>query len=209
MKISAVIVIPISLMSMMSTSVEGGHRRAQLDPIGIDYLPLTDVTDHVSTVILPIDCTIFCLLKSLTSNNNSCLILFVSRFQLSIAFDHEIIESLLKKLVALNLRPAKLVYEQGYGSLPYAEVTLDESLPQDISEGTRITGVNADGNEVIGSALEFLPAGSTIIKIRYEIQDGATFRTCRVGGAPEVFRMIDGCKYSLGVSIFLGSFVAF
>lgn len=121
-------------------------------------------------------------------------IMFCRGYQMSLALDHELIESLMKS-GTVNLQLAKLVYEQGYGSLSFAEVTLDDPLSSEILEGSVITGTNFIGDgEVVGSAMETFPAGSQVIRIRYGVPVGQKFVTCRVGGAPEVLRMLDGCE---------------
>lgn len=94
-------------------------------------------------------------------------------------------EILLATPSSASFEAAKKVYTQGGFSKSVAEVTLSTSLTSNVSKGTQITGVNADGTEVVGKALADYAAGNNQISVQYQTLDiQSNYVGCQVGANP-------------------------
>ena len=133
-------------------------------------------------------------------HSSECCICHES-LQAAIAFDHAMIEALLKA-GTINLGLAKEVYERGASSMSYAEVTFEEPLASAIEKGTLVVGSSVNGTEARGTVMEPYDVGSQVIKVAYEVSDVQdSYENCRVGGAPEPYMILDGCKYAVDRTI--------
>lgn len=93
---------------------------------------------------------------------------------------------------ATTFANAKRIYQEGGNSQSYAEVTV--LLTASIAVGTKLTGENAAGQAITGTAFEAAAAGATKLKFLYTIGDTQlTYSTCKVGGLLNV--TLTGCKY--------------
>ena len=117
--------------------------------------------------------------------------------QAAIAFDHSMIEALLKA-GTINLGLAQDVYERGVSSMSYAELTLEEPLATALEKGTLVMGTSVNGTQARGTLMEPYSDGSQVIKVVYEVSDVQdSYVNCRVGGAPEPYMILEGCKYAM------------
>jgi hypothetical protein len=80
---------------------------------------------------------------------------------------------------------AKKIYTQGAFSKSIATVTLSTPLSAAVAKGTQVTGVNADGSDVVGKTYEDYSAGATTIQIQYQTLDlQSQYVGCQVGANP-------------------------
>ena len=93
------------------------------------------------------------------------------------------------------------VYLWGGASAPYAQLTLDEPLPTNVTfpAGTLVVGRNSQQQPVQGTLLETAPEGATVLQVSYEISsDPEDYVQCRVGGlVPLDEQDLSGCEFSL------------
>ena len=92
---------------------------------------------------------------------------------------------------------ALALYTQGAFSESVAEVTLATPLSGGIQKGTRILGLNNDGNQVVGLAYEDYASGATNIVVQYRTSDSQkNYVDCQVGAS--LSPNTDGCFAATG-----------
>ena len=89
---------------------------------------------------------------------------------------------------------AERVYREGGYSKPVAEIQFPIGLPEDILEGTPVTGEGvANDTTVTGTVYKRADKGETLLLVRYDIgEDQDSYVQCQVGGNPNP--NTDGCK---------------
>ena len=101
---------------------------------------------------------------------------------------------------AAGLAAAKLVYDEGGYSKSYARVMLANPLNVELTKGTRVQGVAADGTLVRGKALLTTAMGSNSLDIQYETMGNQEmYVNCQVGGLPAANVTTVGCLDQNGV----------
>ena len=99
----------------------------------------------------------------------------------AIDLDQKAIETELKKATDEGFANAKNIYEKGGNSKSFARVTLEiPYLTQEIRKGTVISGINANGVQVMGKAKDNYNAGDIVIDVQYQTSDTMPHVTCRV-----------------------------
>jgi len=110
----------------------------------------------------------------------------------AVDLDQEAMEGQLALANDESYAAALAVYQDGAFSKSVAVVTLNAPLAVDVSKGTPIIGVSADGTVVQGKAYEDNAAGATEILIQYKTTDSQkNYVGCQVGANPEP--NIEGC----------------
>lgn len=99
---------------------------------------------------------------------------------------------------------ARAIYEKGAFSKSTAKVSLTTALPSDVLKGTSITGVNANGEAVMGKAYEDNVAGATSLLVQYKTTDSQkNYVGCQVGANPAP--NTEGCFAATGTLTIDGS----
>merc|ERR1712238_592380 len=84
------------------------------------------------------------------------------------------------------------IYSEGAHSKSTAKVTLASPLANAGTKGTKVTGRNADENQVVGKLYEDVASGATEVLIQYQTSDmQKSYVTCQVGASQAP--MTDGC----------------
>ena len=96
----------------------------------------------------------------------------------------------LAKGTDISFKNAKLVYEQGANTKPYAKLSLDIPLEHPLTNGMNMAGLTPDGSYVSGTVFGNFPEGTTEIGFLY---DGSA-ESCAVG-ASLIPRLV-GCTLS-------------
>jgi len=81
-----------------------------------------------------------------------------------------------------GLDAAARIYAEGGYSGPCADVTFGGGLAADVGRGTALRGNSAGGDDVFLTVLEDAAAGSTRLRVAYDV--GRSLGWCRVGGSP-------------------------
>lgn len=77
------------------------------------------------------------------------------------------------------------IYTDGAFSKSIAKVQLASPLTSAVAEDDQITGVNADGSQVVGKAYASYTAGADVIEIQYQTLDvQENYVGCQVGANP-------------------------
>jgi hypothetical protein len=85
-----------------------------------------------------------------------------------------------------SFESAMAVYTKGAFSKPVATVTLTTALTSAVPAGTLITGLSADGTEIVGKAFDNYSSGANVIRIQYKTDDiQAKYVGCQVGANPK------------------------
>ena len=125
--------------------------------------------------------------------------------QNAIDLDQAAIEVQLGLKTTAGFAAAKKIYEEGAYSKSYASVMLTMALPAEVTKGTLIDGVAADGSHVEGKALATTAMGSMTIDIQYITNNNqAIYVDCQVGGLPAGLANTNGCFAPSGVITIAG-----
>ncbi len=120
--------------------------------------------------------------------------------------DQRALETELARKTNESWQNAQQIYLQGGNSKSYALITLSEPLRSDVPKGTKVTGVNADGNEVSGKMYSATDPGTVNVKIQYattDVQD--SYVQCQVGALVGEDVNLSGCLAGGENSITIGS----
>jgi hypothetical protein len=104
-------------------------------------------------------------------------------------------DAILTALDNLDYDEALEVYTEGGNSKSYSKLTVSGGIPSDIADGDEITGVDDNGDAVVGEAYDDYSAGATEIGFLYHVGD-TEMSTCRVGALDDP--VTDGCLASTG-----------
>mmetsp|Transcript_36492 Transcript_36492/g.40608 ORF Transcript_36492/g.40608 Transcript_36492/m.40608 type:complete len:513 (+) Transcript_36492:131-1669(+) len=115
----------------------------------------------------------------------------------AIDLDQEAMENQLALANEEAYANALAIYSLGAHSKSSAKVTLVSPLASAATKGTKVTGRNADGNQVVGKLYEDVASGATEVLIQYQTSDiQKSYVTCQVGASQAP--MTDGCFEASG-----------
>lgn len=124
-------------------------------------------------------------------------------FQSSIDLDQAAIEKYLDKKTEESFAIARGVYKYGAFSRPYAVLSLQDPLPMDVKQGTKIQGSTLEGETVLGEAAKPIKKGAMQINFLYDTTDSDNGKAgCRVAANPEP--VMTGCLGKAGLITFEG-----
>jgi len=118
----------------------------------------------------------------------------------AIDLDQDAIEDELDRESDEGFKNARLIYEQGGHSKPYAKITLKVLPSSPVPRFTKITGRNSSGRTVNGKS--YLTDQNNVLDIRYESKDGleGAYPGCNVGALTPIKKeRVYGCFESAGV----------
>ena len=98
--------------------------------------------------------------------------------------DLEVLKNTLNTIDESVINTAKRIYELGGHAESFADLTINGSgrLKKTARKGTRVDGVDANGNQVIGTIVGNIAAGSRDINIKYQPNPvQANYLACTVG----------------------------
>lgn len=98
-----------------------------------------------------------------------------------------------RHLAVGNFEKAKLVYMKGGNDLPYARLSLEAPLTQELPVNTKIVGMNKQGIHVDGTLLATTPPSATNLYVHYNIDED-----CQTAGIHEESPNLEGCFQSSG-----------
>ncbi|KAG7343103.1 low iron-inducible periplasmic protein [Nitzschia inconspicua] len=103
----------------------------------------------------------------------------------AIDLDQQAIEIQLAMGTTESFNAASKIYTDGAFSKSVAKVQLASPLTSSVAEGDQITGLNADGAEVVGTAYASYSTGADVIEIQYRTLDlQSSYVGCQVGANP-------------------------
>ncbi|KAL7567227.1 hypothetical protein ACA910_021214 [Epithemia clementina (nom. ined.)] len=116
-----------------------------------------------------------------------------------IAGDQAMIEKYTKFPNDVSFGIASEVYARGGNSMSYADLFLSTPLPKLLAKGTNITGVDRNGTQLVGTAMQDYPKDSTKIGFLYPVKnDLIRYLNCKVGALPQEDKINEGCIKSVG-----------
>jgi len=115
----------------------------------------------------------------------------------AIDLDQEMMENQLALANDEAYTNALAIYSEGANSKSTAKVTLASPLERSATKGNKVTGRNADDNQVVGKLFEDVASGATEILIQYQTSDiQKSYVGCQVGASQTP--NTEGCFASSG-----------
>jgi len=118
----------------------------------------------------------------------------------AIDLDQAALQNELSKSTDDGFQNARNIYENGGNSKSIAVVKLDIALSSQLTKGTEISGVNNDGETILGKSYGTYTEGVSSITVQYMTSDiQEKYVGCRVGDLTDI--NIDGCFANNGTLV--------